>query len=303
MPLLKYQSTPQWLQAPRRRMIEKLPVRTMRKALYLMMIRKPGNFTDPTTFNEKVNWRIFNDRRDRIVKACDKLWMKEMAREAFPGAELRIPKTYWSGTDLRDAPDLTTLPPWVLKPNASSGHALFGPGPDTDLDDLIERTRTWFTETPLELGEWGYSAARTQYLLEERIPTPDGQAPVDYKFFVFNGRIELIQVNRGRFAKEQTTTFLDADWRTLPVKWRIQPVGAEDRPVELDKMMEIARILGRDWDFIRIDLYAVDGEVWFGEYTPYPGSGLLRYKPMTFDLEQGRQWQLPTLAEVQPGCP
>lgn len=303
MPLLEYKSTPSWLQASRRKMVDKIPVTTMRQMLYLAMIRKRGNFVDPTTFNEKVNWRIFNDRRDRIVKACDKMWMKDMAREAYPGADLRIPATYWSGLDLRDAPDLTSLPPWVLKPNASSGRALFGPDPQTTLADLVRQTSTWFDETPLELGEWGYSEARAELLLEERIPSADGQALVDYKFFVFDGRIELIQVNRGRFGTHQTATFLDADWRQLPVRWRIQPVADEQRPTELDKMMEIAGILGADWDFIRIDLYAVDGEVWFGEYTPYPGSGLLRYKPMSFDREQGLQWKLPTLAEVQRGRP
>ncbi|MGJ6124574.1 ATP-grasp fold amidoligase family protein [Mycolicibacterium sp. Y3] len=303
MPLLEYKATPPWLRAARRWLIAMVPIRLMRHALYLMMIRRPGDFTEPETFNEKVNWRIFNDRRDRIVKACDKMWMKEMARQAYPGADLRIPATYWSGTDLRDAPDLTTLPPWVLKPNHSSGQALFGPDPGTDLDGLLARTAQWFDETPLELGEWGYSEARPLFLLEERIPTPDGHPPVDYKFFVFEGRIELIQVNRGRFGTRQTATFLDADWRRLPVRWRIQPVADEQRPVELDKMMEIAGVLGADWDFVRVDLYAVDGEVWFGEYTPYPGSGLLRYKPMSFDREQGRHWKLPTPAEVQRGRP
>lgn len=303
MPLLEYKATPPWLRTIRRRAIALLPVRLMRHVLYLMMIRRPGNFTEPRTFNEKVNWRIFNDRRDRIVRACDKMWMKEMAREAYPGADLRIPATYWSGTDLRDAPDLATLPPWVLKPNHSSGHALFGPEPRTDVAALREQTEIWFSETPLELGEWGYSKARPQLLIEERIPTPDGRPPVDYKFFVFDGRIELIQVNRGRFGSHQTATFLDTDWRRLPVRWRIQPVADEQRPAELDKMMEIASALGADWDFIRIDLYAVDGEVWFGEYTPYPGSGLLRYKPMTFDLEQGQQWELPLPGQVQRGRP
>jgi hypothetical protein len=292
-----------WVAAVRRRLVALIPLLMMRKVLYFFMVRRWGNFTEPSTFNEKVNWRIFNDRRDRIVKACDKMWMKEMARTAYPGANLRIPETYWSGTDLRDAPELTTLPPWVLKPNHSSGHALFGPDPRVELDELRKRTERWFERTPLELGEWGYREARPLLLIEERIPTRDGEAPVDYKFFVFNGRVELIQVNRGRFGKKQTTTFLDADWRPLPVRWRIHPVAVEERPLELDKMLEIASILGADWDFIRIDLYAVDGDVWFGEYTPYPGTGMLRYQPMSFDLEQGRQWQLPTPDQVRRGQP
>lgn len=292
-----------WSPAVRRRLVALIPLVVMRKVLYLFMIRRWGNFTEPATFNEKVNWRIFNDRRDRIVKACDKMWMKEMARAAYPSANLRIPATYWSGTDLREAPDLTTLPPWVLKPNHSSGHALFGPDVHTDLQSLRNRAERWFERTPLELGEWGYSQARPLLLLEERIPTPDGRPPVDYKFFVFGGRVELIQVNRGRFDKKQTTTFLDADWRPLPVRWRIHPIAVEERPLELDKMLEIASVLGADWDFVRVDLYAVDGDVWFGEYTPYPGTGMLRYQPMSFDLEQGRQWQLPAPDEVGPGRP
>ncbi len=301
MSALKYRTTPRWLSGPRQWVIDRIPVPLMRRVLYLIVFRKPGNFTDPKTFNEKVNWRILNDRRDRIVKACDKMWMKEMARAVYPGADLRIPETLWSGTDLRDAPDLTTLPPWALKPNASSGHAVFGPDADTDRQALIEQTRDWLRETPAESGEWGYAQARPVLLLEERIPTPDGKVPVDYKFYVFDGRIELIQVNRDRYVRDLAATFMDADWRHLPVCRHGGRVVDEHRPPELDKMMEIVRVLSEGWDFIRIDLYAVDGEVWFGEYTPYPGSGLFPYSPMSFDLEQGLHWTLPRLEDVQRG--
>jgi hypothetical protein len=266
------------------------------------MIRRPGNFRRPRTFNEKVNWRILNDRRDRIVAACDKMRMKELARAAFPGPELRIPETYWYGSDLREAPDLASLPPWVLKPNHSSGHVVFGPDPQTDLVALVKQTQTWSKRNPVELGEWGYGEARPVLLLEERIPTADGSVPADYKFFVFDGRVEFIQVNRGRF-KSQTGTFLDAGWNRLPVRWRIMPAAEEPRPPELETMLEIAAALGADWDFIRVDLYAVDGAIWFGEYTPYPGSGLLRYRPRSFDLESGRHWRLPAPEAVRPGRP
>ena len=80
-------------------------------------------------------------------------------------------------------------------------------------------------------------------------------------------------------------------------------VADEPRPAELEAMLEIAGILGTGWDFIRVDLYAVDGTIWFGEYTPYPGGGLLRYRPRQFDIEQGRHWQLPALERVRHGQP
>jgi len=295
-------TAPPKLLAAHRKLIGLLPLPLLRHAFHLTMIHTPGNFRQPRTFNEKVNWRILHDRRDRIVAACDKMRMKEMARAAYPGTQLRIPETYWYGTDLRDAPDLAGLPPWVLKPNHSSGHALFGPDPQTDVTALLEQTRDWWTRTPVELGEWGYGEARPLLLLEERIPTPDDAPPTDYKFFVFDGRVELIQVNRGRF-DDQTATFLDADWNRLPVRWRIRPVADEPRPAELDTMLQVASTLGADWDFIRVDLYAVDGVVWFGEYTPYPGGGLLRYTPRDFDAEQGLHWQLPELEAVRRGQP
>ncbi len=302
MPVLMNKTAPPKLLAAHRKLIGLLPLSLLRHAFHLTMIHTPGNFRQPRTFNEKVNWRILHDRRDRIIAACDKMRMKEMARAAYPGAQLRIPETYWYGTDLRDAPDLAGLPPWVLKPNHSSGHALFGPDPQTDVTALLEQTRDWWTRTPVELGEWGYGEARPLLLLEERIPTPDDAPPTDYKFFVFDGRVELVQVNRGRF-DDQTATFLDADWNRLPVRWRIRPVADEPRPAELDTMLPVASTLGAGWDFIRVDLYAVDGIVWFGEYTPYPGGGLLRYTPRDFDAEQGMHWQLPELEQVQRGQP
>lgn len=300
---LKYRKTPSWLAPMRRGLVDLIPTSLMRRVLYRSTMGSWGNFAEPQTFNEKVNWRIMNDRRDRIIHACDMLRMKEMARTACPGPDLRIPETYWSGTDLCEAPDLAAMPPWILKPNHSSGRVMFGPDPHSDVDRLRGEAACWMTETPVELGEWGYGQARPQLLIEECIPTPDGRPPADYKFFVFDGRVELVQVNRGRFGPEQTATFMDADWRPMPVCWLNQPVADEERPPELDKMLMIASALGAGWDFIRIDLYAVDGEVWFGEYTPYPGSGMRRYRPDGFDLEQGRHWILPSLDDVQRGRP
>ena len=260
-----------------------------------------GDFTNPKTFNEKVNWRILHDRRPQIAEACDKASMKERARRAVPDESvLRIPETIWMGTNPDEAP-VRTSRPWILKPNHSSGEVL--PSDRADAEAL-RRTREWLVSKPaVQLGEWGYRVARPLLLMEELIPSEDGRSPDDYKFFVFDGRVELIQVNRGRFGKHQTTTFLDADWRQLPVRWRIHPVAVEERPLELDKMLEIASVLGAGWDFIRVDLYAVDGDVWFGEYTPYPGTGMLRYEPMSFDLEQGRHWRLPTPDQVRLGQP
>ena len=131
MPLLTYIATPSWLMSIRRRLLALIPVRFLRHVLYLLMIRKPGNFREPATFNEKVNWRILHDRRRTIADACDKLRMKETARRLVPDeGRLRIPRTIWAGTDPDRAP-VDAGEPWIMKPNHSSGEVLqytYAPG-------------------------------------------------------------------------------------------------------------------------------------------------------------------------------
>ena len=46
-------------------------------------------------------------------------------------------------------------------------------------------------------------------------------------------------------------------------------------------------------DFVRVDLYAVDGErVVLGEMTLNPGGGLRAFTPQAYDHEFGRLWRL-----------
>jgi hypothetical protein len=59
-------------------------------------------------------------------------------------------------------------------------------------------------------------------------------------------------------------------------------------------MLATAAKLGSGFDFIRVDLYNILGEVYFGEFTPYPGSGLCRFVPASFDTELGARWTLPS---------
>ena len=56
-------------------------------------------------------------------------------------------------------------------------------------------------------------------------------------------------------------------------------------------MIDAAEELGRDFDFVRVDFYEVDGRPRFGEMTFYPGSGLEPVEPPWLDLEMGRQWR------------
>lgn len=49
------------------------------------------------------------------------------------------------------------------------------------------------------------------------------------------------------------------------------------KPKNLNKMIEYAEILSRDFKFVRVDLYDTGDKVFFGELTFTPHGGLLRY--------------------------
>jgi hypothetical protein len=270
-------------------LICKLPVGAKRRALFACFNRRLPGFKDPLTFNDKVNWRILNDRRPLLEWTCDKLAMKE---HACAIAGLRVPRTYWAGRDLRELEGAALPAHWVLKPNHRSGLVHFGRG-RPDIARLRELTAEWLDPfQSADLGEWAYSRARPLLLAEEVIGEP-GSPPPDYKFFVFGGDVAAIQVDTGRHLVHRRRLYLP-DWSPLDVRSGYWPLAAtEPPPAGLDRMLAVAAELGAGFDFIRVDLYDVSEKVFFGEVTPYPGGGLDRFVPASFDAELGARWKLP----------
>jgi hypothetical protein len=131
-------------------------------------------------------------------------------------------------------------------------------------------------------------------LLAEELLGPPGSPPPDYKFFVFHGKAELIEMV-SRYSGNRQRLYR-ADWSPLEVLYGPQQMApVAPPPPSLDRMLAIAEQLGQPFDFIRVDLYDVAGTVVFGELTPYPCGGLERFVPASFDVELGEKWQLPDL--------
>ena len=277
--------------------IYKLPTGLMRRALFVSSHRRMPHFKNPITFSDKVNWRILNDRRPLLEWTCDKLAMKEHARHV-PG--LHTPDTLWAGTDLRELASAGLPEYWILKPNHGTGHVYFGHG-QPDIEQLSAVTASWLRPVEVEkLREWAYSKARPMFLAEEVVGTP-GSPPADYKCFVFDGDVAVIEaihrqtLNDTDFNAPYKNRLYRPDWSPLIVRYPpehdLAPV--EPPPAGLDRMLAAAAELGSGFDFIRVDLYNILEEVYFGEFTPYPASGLCRFTPASFDTELGARWTLP----------
>lgn len=246
----------------------------------------------PRTFSDKVTWRILHDRRPELAWTCDKLQMKEHARAS--GADVRVPEVLWVGTDVRELAAVDLPAHWVLKPAHRSGLVCFGDA-TTDLSELRRRTQGWLDDVRSgALREWAYSRAAHVLYVEELLGTP-GDPPPDYKVYVFDGEPALVQVLVGRFSHLRGALFTPA-WEKLDARWQFPDAGCLPRPDRLPELLEAAATLAAGFDFMRVDLYLVDGTVVFGEYTPYPGNGLARLEPPALDAELGARWHLPPVA-------
>lgn len=267
----------------------RLPLTWQLRLRFYRRHRYPLSLAHPATYNEKLHWRMAHDRRELLAGTCDKLRMKEIARAAaVPG--LRVPETLWSGTDLAELAEVDLPERWVLKPNHRFGLVELGSG-RPDVAALRALTEGWLDEAQAGLGEWAYSRASRTLLVEEMIGTTP---PDDYKFMVFHGEPRIVAVHTDRFTGHRDRWYYP-DWE--PAGGTVaRPMAELAPPPELlEPMLEAAAALGRPFDFIRVDLYQVDGEVWFGELTPYPGSGMLRLQPPGLDAELGGHWHLPAV--------
>ncbi|WP_261622880.1 ATP-grasp fold amidoligase family protein [Nesterenkonia marinintestina] len=279
-----------------RRLLRVVPDPLLRHLMYRRRFGRWGNFSSPSRFSEFLVRRLLQDRDDRFAWTCDKLRMKAFAARRCPN--LMVPQTLWHGRDVSELP-VSELPErWVLKPNHSSKRVFMGDR-STTTDELHEATAGWLKVYDRHaVGEWAYGEAERTLIVEQHLG--GGNSIDDFKFFVFHGRALLIEHMSGRFTDDDGERFYTRDWRSLDISncGPLHPPGPA--PEGLEEMIAAAEELGRDFDFMRVDLYQVDGRIWFGELTPYPSGGMDPFEPESFDILLGAWWagvdDVPTIA-------
>lgn len=254
--------------------------------------RKMGhwpNLIRPRNFSELLQVRKICDRDPRLPFFADKLRVKDHIRERLGEAWL-IP-TLWSGKSLPPLAERNWPLPFVVKVNSGCEWNIFvRQTADCDWLAIEAKCRGWMASLyGKDWGEWLYRRIDPQILIEPLI-CPELPRPLDYKFWVFHGRVECIYVVTDRHL-DVKVTFFSRDWRRLPAK-----VGnpTDDRdippPASLSQMIAAAEMLADDLPFLRVDFYEVAGRPLFGEMTFYPSSGYDRFNPPAFGRHLLQLW-------------
>ena len=227
----------------------------------------------PTSFNEHIFVRKFFAPLP-MPSLADKLAAKEYVKERL-GDEF-LPAVPWVGDDVDGL--FAAKPPagrYVLKANNSWNSNLFLNLPD-DLyakrDEIEKRATSWLTSRfGYDWGEWQYCTFKPKLFLEEFIDFNGAHTPDDYKFFCFNGKACLIEIDVDRFTRPRMA-FYTPDWEHIPAAYKHAPI-LRTRPRNLENMIRVAEAIAADMEFARIDLYS-DGKsrIIFGEITFTPGN-------------------------------
>lgn len=236
----------------------------------------------PRAFTELVQRRKLIDRDPRLPQLIDKFAVKQVIADTL-GHDWVTP-TLWTGEALPDAPLWPA--PFVVKSRHGCKQLRVVCGDADDWATIRRDSAAWMRRPYGRwLDEWGYRDVPRGLLVEPFIGTAPS-LPTDYKLYVFHGRVEAVQVHLDR-ADDHRWMLFDRRWQPMSTRARRDdPVP----PATLAQMIEAAEILGRTFDFVRVDFYDIGAVPRFGEMTFYPGSGLDPFDPLELDQVLGRHW-------------
>ncbi|WP_343550535.1 ATP-grasp fold amidoligase family protein [Pantoea sp.] len=248
------------------------------KAHYFIKFKKKLNLTNPTRFNEKIQWLKFNEFSDDIYTLCaDKFKVREYVESKGCG---EILNQLYGVYDNAQSIDYKSLPEkFALKCNHGAGYNII----------CNDKAAMNIAKTNLQLDEWmkqdfsahfiepQYKKIERKILCEKFIENDRGGFPDDYKFYCFNGKPYAVMVCVGRENGTPKFYYFDMDWNPLPFEDTVELIDKNQYPPMPDgfhKMRDYAIKLASDFKFVRADFYLLNGEVIFGELTFTPSAGL-----------------------------
>lgn len=250
---------------------------------------------NPRSYNEKIVWRKIYDRNPLFPVLMDKYRSRDLVGKILgddAAGNILIPLLF--STENPEEIPFDDLPEeYIVKPNHGSGwYIIVDKEHRMPRDKIISKCRKWMKTTYGQNGmEWAYSLVRPLIMVEQLLKDSMGRLASDFKFHVFHGKVVWVFVMHDRFGVPLIARY-DRDFNRL-LRNSSYPEGPDiPRPENFEKMVHVAEELAGSMDYLRVDLYNIDGKVFFGEFTIYPGSGFMPMGPEEFDRQLGECWHL-----------
>ncbi|WP_341701162.1 ATP-grasp fold amidoligase family protein [Flavobacterium flavipallidum] len=266
------------------------------RAKYFYKNQTALNLDNPKEFMEKIQWLKLFHYKEEYSKFVDKIDVRSYV-------ERKIGKQYLNEIigiyDSVDEIDFQNLPnQYVAKGTHGSGYNIIVKDNSVvEIDNIKRKLKSYLKGNYYYRNrELVYKNINPRILIEKYISDTEDSGIIDYKFYCFHGQPKYILVKRNENGIEKKA-FYDLQWNRVfcnknPsnfIDFQIQ------KPVNFDKMLELAAVLSKEFIFIRVDLYSVVNSIIFGELTFFPGGGNRRLPIDYLNQEMGDLINLPIL--------
>ena len=136
--------------------------------------------------------------------------------------------------------------------------------------------------------EWPYKNIKPKIIIEQYMEDKKAKELIDFKIMCFNGIPKFSFTCSERYNDGLKVTFYNLSWEKMSFE-RHYPSSTKniEKPKNYELMLELSKKLSKNIPFVRVDWYEINGKLYFGELTFYPGSGLEEFKPFSWDKKLG----------------
>lgn len=250
------------------------------------------NIENPVYLSEKIQYLKLYERT--VLRKCvaDRMLVRDFVKERVGEIHLipqiavfkKLNRSEWDSLPQK----------FVLKASHGSGFIrIVKDKTGEKFEEILAETDQWLSTDYYKFGrEWVYKGLERVLIAEELLLDESGNVPSDYKFYCFDGKVKLIQVDIDRFNGQKRFLF-NRSFEPLDATL-YYPAGenSPDKPRELDDAIRIVEQLSEEFNFIRVDLYVMAGRIFFGEMTNYPANGFQVFEPESYEIEMGNHLKL-----------
>lgn len=272
-----------------------IPDKLFLKCYFRLHMNEKLNLRHPKTFNEKMQWLKLYDRKPQYSVMVDKAAVKNYIAEKI-GEKYLIPTIgVYKNTDEIPFDELPQK--FVIKCTHDSG-SVFLCDKEKGIDtEKLKAEITKKLNIPFYYcgREWPYKNVTPQIIIEEFISDENGNHPVDYKFFCFDGKMEIFKIDYNRFVNH-SSNYYNKNCEYLNIGEINNPPDPSIKlilPDNFNEMIALAEKLSNKMPFVRVDLYTTNNQIYFGELTFFPANGIGRFIG-NGDVILGNLLQLPS---------
>jgi len=258
-------------------------------------IRYIPDLKTANTFNEKLLRMKLNTQGAGLHYLVDKLHAKWIINK-YLGKDYEI-STYAYGNHINSI-NWESLPSnFVIKPTHLSGELIICKNGLYKYNNTITKNpnlikgicESWLEQSHYNNSrEPWYDQLKPRLIIEQLLDSPDCNL-LDYKFHVFNSRVEFIGVI-DRTTPVPNKTVYDRTWKKQEFELNYPSIKSHMKPEKLDEMIKIAEKASKlvTLNYIRIDLYNLSEQIYVGEFTLCPSGGGELFIPKLWDYKWGR---------------